>query len=762
MSNDAPSPLTVALIGNPNTGKSSLFNALAGVRQRVGNYPGVTVEKKVGRFEVEKKRFEIIDLPGTYSLAPRSPDEMVAVDVLLGRQSDVAPPDIILCILDASNLERNLYLVSQVLELGRPTILVLNMIDIAEKRGLKIDLQKFSRQLNLTVLPVQANKKIGIEELKRALVSASADQRPIPESPFPPEFCREVQRLEEGNKGQPSGEIPRYLIERLLLDTSGYLEKDERLKLSGDLHAKVQAARERLAQSGFPVPAVEALARYNWVALVLDGVIERPAERPATTSDRLDRILTHKIWGTLVFVAIMVTMFQAVFSWARPLMEGINAVKDSLAGWVDRDAILPDGALRSLLVNGVIQGVGSVVTFVPQIFFLFFFIAILEDCGYMARAAYLMDRLMVRVGLSGKSFIPLLSSFACAVPGIMATRTIENRRDRLITILVAPLMTCSARLPIYMLLIGAFIPPISVLKFQPNFLPQWLGIDLTIQALTMLGLFLLGIVTAMGVAFILRRTALQGETPPFVMELPNYKRPSATLVLRRMLEQSWSFIRNAGTVILAVAIIVWAASYYPHDSAAVDAKFGKQRDAIEQQLAKPADGLDSETIHRLQAQQTDLENQIAAEYQRNSYLGRAGRIIEPVVKPLGWDWRIGCAVIASFPAREVVIATLGVIYNLGKDSDADADANESEDANRLQQGLKSAHWEGTNVPVFNIPVAMSIMVFFALCAQCASTLAVIRRETSSWRWPIFTFCYMTSLAYVGAWIAYRIGMFFAG
>ncbi len=757
MSIVASPTLTVALIGNPNTGKSTLFNALAGVRQRVGNYPGVTVEKKIGNLEIAGRRFSIIDLPGTYSLAPRSPDEMVAVDVLLGRREDVAPPDIIVCILDASNLERNLYLVSQVLELGRPTIVALNMMDVAKQRGVQIDMGRLSKQLNLPVVSLQANKKIGIDKFKQALTSLKSEQRPAGVSPFPPEFCREVEALEQSLQGQEHGSLPRYLVERLLLDTGGYLEKSETVGMNSELAEQLHAARERLAKAGSPVPAVEALARYNWVATVLDGVVERPPERPITFSDKLDRILTHKIWGTATFVLVMLVMFQAVFSWARPLMDVIETVKNSLAGWVDQDSVLPSGALRSLLVNGVIEGVGSVITFLPQIFFLFFFIAILEDCGYMSRAAYLMDKLMVKVGLSGKSFIPLLSSFACAVPGIMATRVIENRRDRLITILVAPLMTCSARLPVFTLLIAAFIPPIAILKIQPSFLPNWLVIEITIQALTMLGLFLLGIVTAMLVAFILRRTILKGETPPFVMELPNYKRPATGIVLRRMFEQGWSFIQNAGTVILAVAIIVWAASYYPHNTEAVEAKFGPQRDEVEEKLAKLGEAPEkTEQRKQLNEQKEEIENQIAGEYQRNSYLGRAGQFIEPVVRPLGWDWRIGCAAIASFPAREVVIATLGVIYNLGKEVKSD----DEQGIRRLQTSLQEAKWEGTNTPVFNVPVALSIMVFFALCAQCASTLAVIRRETNSWGWPMFTFTYMTLLAYVGAFLTYRVGMLF--
>ena len=753
----AQQTFTVALVGNPNTGKSTLFNALAGVRQRVGNYPGVTVEKKIGHLKLGERRFALIDLPGTYSLAPRSLDEMVVVDVLLGRRSDTPRPDAVLCILDASNLERNLYLLSQVLELGLPAVVALNMTDIANKRGLKIDLARLRKQLNVPIVPVQANKKIGLDELKTALAAAVGQSGTPPESPFPAEFRREVAAFEERLNGHKDT-MPRYLVERLLLDTSGYLEQSDQLGLDKEAKDFLAAARERLAAAGYPVPAVEAMSRYDWVAKVLDGVVERPVERRVTTGDKLDRILTHKLWGTLIFAAVMLIVFQAVFSWAKPLMDGIGAVKDALAGWVDQDSVMAPGALRSLLVNGVIEGVGSVITFLPQIFFLFFFIAVLEDCGYMARAAYLMDRLMVKVGLSGKSFIPMLSSFACAIPGIMATRVIENRRDRLTTMLVAPLMTCSARLPVYTLLIVAFVPDKSLLQIG-GWTPTVFGHELRIgwslgtQGLTMFALYMLGIVTAMAVAFILKRTFFRGETPPFVMELPNYKRPAAGLVLHRMFDQGWTFIRNAGTVILAVAIIIWAAGYYPHDAEAVEGPHRGELAAIDAQVAQLPDGKQQAGRRKeLEEQQKVIANQIAGEYQQQSYLGRGGKLIEPVVKPLGWDWRIGCAVIASFPAREVVIATLGVIYNLGKDA--------KDDEPSLQKTLQEAKWDGTDRPVYNLPVALSIMVFFALCAQCASTLAVIKRETNSWRWPIFTFTYMTVLAYVGAWATYHVGMLF--
>ncbi|MGH7193271.1 MAG: ferrous iron transporter B, partial [Candidatus Saccharimonadales bacterium] len=416
-------------------------------------------------------------------------------------------------------------------------------------------------------------------------------------------------------------------------------------------------------------------------------------------------------------------------------MSWIESGTGAVGEWVAEH--MADGALRSLLIKGLIGGVGGVLIFLPQIMILFFFIAILEDCGYMARAAYLMDKLMARVGLSGKSFIPLLSSFACAIPGVMATRVIENRRDRLTTILVAPLMSCSARLPVYTLLIAAFIPARS-----------YLGGLVGLQGLTMTAMYLIGIVTAAAVAWLLKRTLLRGPTPPFVMELPTYKWPAAGTVLYRMVERGWAFVRRAGTLVVAVSIVVWAALYYPH-SAEIEAPFQARKQAIENQLAAmPPDDADRDALMRERAR---LEHEIAGAYNRQSVLGRFGRWLEPAVRPLGWDWRIGSAVLASFPAREVVVATLGIIYNLGEELDLEND----DDQNRLQEVLRQARWEDTGRRVFNIPVALSIMVFFALCAQCASTLVIIKRETNSWGWPLFTFGYMTTLAYMAALVTYQ-------
>lgn len=738
--NPSAKTITVALVGNPNTGKSTLFTALAGVRQHVGNYPGVTVEKKTGRMTHDGTHFNLVDLPGTYSLAPRSPDEMVAVDILLGRQAESERPDAVLCVVDAGNIERNLYLVSQTLELGLPIVVALNMIDVARERGTKIDVGQLSRRLGVPIVEIQANRGIGIDKLKTALKAASGSAAPTIESPFSAEFREEVRKLAahvdaNGN----AAALPSYLVGRMLLDTSGYLAETIAANDDTGLKQAITEARERLAKLGQPVPAVEAMARYGWIGKLLEGVVVRDTVRRTTMSDKIDAILTHRAWGTLFFIAMMVVVFQAVFTWAGPLMDLIEAGVGSLGEFIG--SRLKEGALRSLLVEGIIGGVGGVVVFLPQILILFFFIGILEDCGYMARAAYLMDKLMVRVGLSGKSFIPLLSSFACAIPGVMATRVIENKRDRLTTMLIAPLMSCSARIPVYTLLIAAFIPE-----------RYWLGF-VGLQGVVMFAMYMVGIVAAVAVAWLLKRTMLRGPTPPFVMELPSYKMPAPMTVFYRMLDRGWAFLSNAGTIILAVSIVVWAGLYYPHDSAAVEEPFQAQKAEIEAKIeAYPED---SEERKATEEQLADLNNEIDGAYKRQSYLGRMGHAIEPVVRPLGWDWRIGCAAIASFPAREVVVATLGIIYNVGGELDV---MESDDDRKKMSDVLAEATWDGTDRKVFNLATALSVMVFFALCAQCAATLAIIKRETNTWRWPIFTFAYMTGLAYVASFVTYQVAI----
>ncbi len=726
--------LVVGLVGNPNTGKTTLFNALAGLRQRVGNYPGVTFETKKGRVRHGARAFELVDLPGTYSLAPRSPDEMVTVDLVLGHQPGEPRPDVILSIVDAANLERNLYLTTQLLELGVPVVVALNMIDVAERQGRPVDAQRLAKQLGLRVVPIQANKKRGLEPLKEAILAAADEGPPTRRPTFPDAFEREVTQLRDWIGPNNGSGTADFLLRRLLLDVGGYTEKRLTERLGAGLSDEVSLARARLAATGCPVPGVEARARYAWIRESAQGCVQRHLQpgvhKPVTWTDRIDAVVTHRVWGTLVFLALMFVVFQSIFTWATPLMDAIDAGKSWLAESLE--SVLPAGALTSLLTDGVLEGVGGVLVFLPQIVILFGFIAILEDCGYMARAAFLMDRVMARCGLSGKSFIPLLSSFACAIPGVMAARVIEDRRDRLATILVAPLMSCSARLPVYTLLIAAFLTD---------------GYHWWVPGLTLFGMYLIGIVLAPLVVLLLKRTLLRGETPVFLMELPPYKLPSAGTVLHRMYDRGMAFVRRAGTLILATMIVVWALLYFPHTDAQGRSYEERIAKLQEQKEGGDAGGLDEQI------------NQLQAEWKRQSALGRLGHAIEPAVRPLGWDWKIGTAALASFPAREVVVGTLGILFNLGEVDAADQDQTDS-----LGEQLARADWDAGSAragqKLFNVPVALSLMVFFALCSQCASTLAVIKRETNSWRWPVFTFVYMTALAYAGAFVTYQLGRIF--
>jgi ferrous iron transport protein B len=526
----------------------------------------------------------------------------------------------------------------------------LTLSDVAAKRGIGIDAGAVARRLGCPVVPVVAPTRCGIEALGDQVLAAAEAPPPRP---------------------------PDLAPHRALLD----------------------GAR--------PAAARDAIARYAFIDAVVAEVVERSLPRRRLLADSIDRVLTHRVWGTLIFVLVMLALFTSIFRLAAPAMDLISAGIDAVSAWAE--SILPEGPLRSLFIDGVLAGVSGVVVFVPQIALLFLFVAALEGCGYLARAAFLMDRLLVGVGLSGKSFIPLLSSFACAIPGIMAARTIENRRDRLLTILVAPLMSCSARLPVYLLFCGAFVPDVAC-----GF--SWLRLPAVVLA----AMYAVGVVVAAAVAFFLSRTLFRGPPQPFVMELPGWRWPQPAVVLERVREAAWSFLMNAGTLILAMSIVLWALGSYPKpvlDDAAALTEADRQGEAL-----------------------------------RQSFLGRAGRVIEPVVKPLGWDWRLGCAALASFPAREVVLGTLGVIYNLG-----DVDPGEEEGATLLVRRLKAATWDGTDRKVFTLPVALSLMVFFALCAQCASTLVIIGKETGSWIWPVVTFAYMTALAWLAAFVVYQAG-----
>ena len=640
---------TIALVGNPNTGKTTLFNALTGYHRHVANYPGVTVDAARGPLRGTRD-VELLDLPGTYSLSAQSPDEQLVSSIVRGT-ADQARPDALLIVLDAGNLARNLYLATQLLELNLPTVLAVNMVDVAESRGLRVDCDELSRRVGVPVLPVVAIREDSLARLKHQL--AECREKPC--------VAHNAQRFDESD------------------------------------------------------PAAAVRARYRWIGELLTGVLTRP-ERPVVTwSDRIDRILMGRIAGSLVLLAVLFVVFQSIFSWAAPLMDAIDAAFGRLSGLVA--GALPDGALRSLICDGLIGGVGGVLVFLPQILILFAFIAVLEDCGYMSRAAHLMDRLMRVFGLSGRAFIPLLSSFACAIPAILGTRTIPDRRERLVTILLAPFMSCSARLPVYVLMISAFVPP-----------ERYLGGWLHLHALVMLAMYVVGVLVAAPLAWLLRSTVLAGPPGVFLLELPSYKLPRWRAVWQRMAHAGKKFIVSAGTVIVFVNLVVWVLGYFPR-SAAVE-------QAVTAQAA--AAGWD----------ESRLEAELAGAQLRDSYLGRAGRAIEPLVAPLGWDWRIAVAVIASFPAREVVVATMGTIYNLGTEED--------ESSQSLRDALSAATWPGSQRKVFTLPVALSLMVFFALCAQCSSTLVIMGRETRSWAWPVASFVGMTAIAYAGAWLTFVI------
>ena len=767
-------PLTVAIIGNPNTGKSTLFNALTGLQARVGNFPGVTVENKIGRIKGTAEPIDLVDLPGTYSLSPRSLDEMVSVNVLLGRQADIGKVDAVVCILDASNLERNFYLTCQVLDLGLPTVIVLNMFDVATSRGAKIDLAALSKKLGVQVVATSAHRKEGLDALKAAIAAAVPNGPGSRPHPFPEAFYAECHLLATKLAELGSSDAPSVVVERALLDVGGYLETEW---LDDDTTAErwrtaLVEARARLKEVGCRVPAIEAKSRYAWAKRTLADVATAPPARAETLSDRVDRVLTHRFAGLLIFAVLMVVVFQAIYSWSEPLMAMCGAGQSAVSGFVA--SLMPPGTLRSLLTDGVVAGVGGVLVFLPQIGMLFLFIGLLEDCGYLARAAFLMDKLMSKVGLNGKSFVPLMTSHACAIPGIMATRVIEDRQARLATILVAPLMSCSARLPVYTLFISLFVSDAPLL-----------GLRGARQGLTLFSMYALGIIAAVLVAWVLRKTIFHGETPPFVMELPAYKWPSPWIVASRVWDRMMAFVTRAGTLIFAAAIVVWAGSFFPGDHSE---EFEKQRlvDLIEAQHPQIIDQR-AATQHRLgqlhqelaaalnsvdeqlriggliQQQETQLAgfnrelqplddartplNLIRARLIEQSFLGRLGHFIEPVVKPLGWDWKIGVGTLLSFPARELVVTNLGIIYGLGQDVD--------ESNQQLWSAIREAKWPDGR-PVYGVPVALSIMVFFSLCAQCAATLMTIRRETNSWRWPIVTFSYMTVLAYVTALVTYQV------
>lgn len=695
--NPGPSTTTdgplYALVGNPNCGKTTVFNALTGLRQKVGNYPGVTVEKKIGRVRIEGgPNVSLIDLPGLYSLTPRSPDEAIARDVLLGHQTDVGRPSGIVHVLDASNLERNLYLTSQVLEVGLPTVIVLTMTDIAQRIGQQIDVPGLIRELGVPVVRVIADQNVGLEDLRQAIAALETTAPPKRREWTLPEIVREeIDELSGLLETSAKVDPDRSEIEAIGL----LMEERERPETRGrwpdSIRDHVRTDRDRFEREGIDISTVIIEARYAWVRDVCSKVVRKPSTRMVTLTDKLDKVLTHRVWGYVIFFGVMAFVFQTIFTWANIPMNWIGDGFTWLANFVAHH--MPPGDLEDLIVNGIINGVGTTLTFLPQILLLFFFIALLEDTGYMARAAFLMDKVMSKVGLHGKSFIPLLSSFACAIPGIMATRTIDDRKSRFVTMLVAPLMSCSARIPVYTLMIAACIPNKRVF-----------GI-FTLPGLTMIVMYFAGMFAAFGMAWVFKRTILRGASPAFFLEMPPYHKPSPRTVLLTMLERAYLFLRRAGTLILSMSIVLWFLTTYP----------------------KAPTG-------------TPPAQQLA-----HSFAGTMGRAIEPAIKPLGFDWRIGVSLVSSFVAREVFVSSMGTIYGVG-DRTSDPDQVSSQ----LKDKLKAD-------PTFSPLLAVCIMIYYVLAMQCLSTVAVVKRETNGWKWPLFMTGYMTVLAWVATFVVYQVG-----
>lgn len=715
---------TIAIVGNPNAGKTTLFNALTGAHQKVGNYPGVTVELVVGNLRLRTRSVKVIDIPGLYSLNAVSEDERIAVQAIDGSLPGSTRPDLLVCVLDASNLERNLLVYSQIAELGIPILVALTMIDRLEKERRTIDLPKLAELLGAEVVPVVGHKEKGVdrllESIDRSLDKAAPPRIQIRETVHGPDEIEKLQ-IRLARIGE---DVPRIDIVQMLKEPGSAIQRyaEDFPEIEEEFAAAKASVESMTDDPGSP----STKERYSWSAKVADQVIGKPEKpRKRSYSDRLDSILTNRFWGFLIFLAVMYLVFQSIYSFAAPVMDGIEWVFDQVGQWLSpRLESVP--ILESLVVDGLIAGVGGMLVFLPQILILFFFISVLEGTGYLARAAFMMDRLLGWCGLNGRAFIPLLSSFACAIPGIMSARVMPDAKARLATILVAPLMSCSARLPIYLLLIGVFV--------EPKHGPIWAGVAL-------FAMHMVGLVIAIPIVWVLNRKVLKGKRLPFLLELPPYQWPKAKDVVLAMYFRGKVFLQTAGTIIVFMSILIWAASYFPR----IDEQAA--REAFRQASSSSSAEIDREAF-----QASELRF-VAQKQLEGSYLGRFGKFLEPAFVPAGFDWRITTAILSAFPAREVVVPSMGILFNLGEEVD--------ESSGDLRKAITNATWPDGR-PLMTLWTSFGLMVFFALCCQCNATLAAIKRETNSWKWPLFVFVYMTTLAYLAAVLIHWIGGFFGG
>ncbi|MDF2457493.1 MAG: feoB [Cytophagaceae bacterium] len=703
----APSSLLkAALIGNPNSGKTSLFNQLTGLNQKIGNFPGVTVDKKTGisKLTVDQQA-EIIDLPGTYSLYPKSADEQVVMDYLFDAFLK-ATPDFLIVVIDASTLERNLLLFTQVRDLGFPVILALNMLDLAERDGKKIDIPTLSKKLNVPVVAVNARTGEGIEKIKAAMACPLHN---APERYFKPvEIAPAVISAVKSHM-----KIDNDYMALLLAH-----QYEGMLSLSAYDKAAIDAIVKENKFQSYSIQSTETLKRYDLIRGIIKDSISLPpvSFEKNRWSERIDKVLTHKVYGFALFFAVLFVMFQAIFAWAQYPMDLI----DGLMGFLKQtlQEALPSGSLTDLLTEGVIAGLGGVLIFIPQIAILFGFVAVLEETGYMSRVMYIMDKVMRQFGLSGKSVVPLISGVACAVPAIMATRSIDNWKERLITIFVTPFMSCSARIPVYTVLIALVIPSRPIL-----------GI-FNLQGIVMMALYLLGFLAAILSALVLHWILRSKERGYFIMELPTYKMPRWKNVGLAIIEKVKTFVFEAGKVILAISIVLWVLATYGPKEGMQEAKIAGEREAIAKGFT-PA----------------ETENYIASKKLEASYAGHFGKFIEPGIRPLGFDWKIGIALITSFAAREVFIGTMATIYSIG---------DQAEDTDSVVQKMSKEKDPQTGAAYYNVARSLSLLVFYVFAMQCMSTLAVVYRETKSWKWPIAQFIFMTAVAYVSSFVVYSL------
>lgn len=705
--------LKVALVGNPNSGKSTIFNALTGLKQKIANFPGVTVEKRLGscRLGVNGSSVfaEILDLPGIYSLYPKSLDEQIPFHVLCNPKNSWQP-DKIVVIADGTNLKRSLFLCSQIVDLKIPTILSLNMMDLVKKQGLRIDIAKLQETLGIKVVPISALKGFGLDQIKETLI----EDLPVPEKDFL-----------EGN--EKTAAVIKKIKENIpvksnyaALQIAHNIDNLDAKLADIEFINETKKFMQSLDYDTQEMQAAETLERYKLISTILDECVSKPDTKGALSrslSHKIDDVLTHKVWGFVIFLFILFVVFQAIFSWAEYPMAFIDYSFAQISGWLQ--TTLPQGPVNDLLVNGVLAGLGGVIIFIPQIALLFAFVAMLEDSGYMARVSFIMDRLLKRFGLNGRSVIPLVSGVACAVPAIMSARTIHNWKERLITILVTPLMSCSARLPVYTLLIALVIPSKN------------LGGIINVQGLVLMGMYLIGFIAALFAAGVFKLILKSNEQAVFVMEMPNYRAPRWTNILYSIVEKVKVFLFEAGKVIVAISIVLWVLSTY-----GPTAKMDEINSKYETLLT-------TENATELEV----IQNSYQGEKLEASFAGILGKTIEPIIAPLGFDWKIGIALITSFAAREVFVGTMSTIYSVGQ---------EGKGSLTVREKMMAEKNPLTGLPRYSLAVGISLMLFYAFALQCMSTIAIVKRELGSWKWPTIQFLFMGAMAYFFSLLAYQL------